>query len=90
MRRLLVLQVIVVILALVGAAGGSEMSQVQKPDARQAQDSVRSSPPDLTPYVRPVIPGDRLETPARPQHESPPTSRPPEVDAPNTPVPPNK
>lgn len=27
--------------------------------AAQAQESARSAPPDLTPYVRPVIPADR-------------------------------
>ena len=94
MRRLLVFQVTAVILALMDAArpAGSAMSQAQRPDARQdqARDSVRSSPPDLTPYVRPVIPEDRLATPVRPQ--APPTSQPPEIVPPNPrgPVPPNK
>jgi hypothetical protein len=41
------------------------MGQGPKPETPRAQDREpgRSSPPDLTPYVRPVIPEDRMRTP---------------------------
>jgi hypothetical protein len=55
------------LLALVGLRGsatGDARSEAQHvPD----QSSTRSSPPDLTHYVRPVIPEDRIWSPSRTQ-----------------------
>ena len=41
------------------------MGQGPKPETPRVpdHDSGRSSPPDMTPYVRPVIPEDRMRTP---------------------------
>jgi len=43
------------------------MGQEPKPPLPQglAQESAKSSPPDTTPYVRPVIPEDTMKTPSQ-------------------------
>lgn len=83
----------VVAVALSSAAGllSPAMSQTPKPEIPQAtgREPGRSSPPDTTPYVRPVIPEDCLRTPlpaqggadagATPTQHSRPMSKPPEV-----------
>src|SRR5262245_34060695 len=48
-------------LAICGAATGEE----SKP-AAPSRESARSFPPDTTPYVRPAIPEDRVNTPLTP------------------------
>jgi hypothetical protein len=55
------------VLAAADMLGGmrAAMSQEPKPAIAPApaQESPRSSPPDTTPYVRPVIPEDTMNTP---------------------------
>jgi hypothetical protein len=55
------------VLALADMAGGMRpaMSQEPKPaiPPAPAKESTRSSPPDTTSYVRPVIPEDSIKTP---------------------------
>jgi hypothetical protein len=60
-------QVTAMVLALTEIAGlkSPSIGQAVKPATPQSpdRDSGRSSPPDTTPYVRPVIPEDRMTTP---------------------------
>jgi hypothetical protein len=60
-------QVAAMVLALTEIAGPQSPSigQAAKPATPQRpdRDSGRSFPPDTTPYVRPVIPEDRMRTP---------------------------
>jgi hypothetical protein len=58
-------KVAAMVLMLAGIDGleSSVMGQAQKPEVQAPNlNSVRSSPPDTTPYVRPVIPEDRMST----------------------------
>jgi hypothetical protein len=72
-------RVATVMIALADIAGlrSAAMGQAQKPEASRApnQNSARSSPPDTTPYVRPVIPEDRIWAPS-PAHNRTNTSWP--------------
>jgi hypothetical protein len=57
---------VLVALAMTDIAGlGSRaVGQTEKPNVlARDHNSVRSSPPDTTPYVRPVIPQDLMKTP---------------------------
>jgi hypothetical protein len=66
-----------VVLAVTDIAGPGSFAQGQaeKPDEpARDRNSARSSPPDMTPYIRPVIPEDLMKTPS-PQREGD-TSRP--------------
>jgi hypothetical protein len=51
--------------SIAGASDGAAMEHAQKsmPTDSRDHNSARSSPPDITPYVRPVIPEDRESTP---------------------------
>jgi hypothetical protein len=59
--------VLAMVLAVADFGGllSSATGQGSKPETPQAPDrhSGRSSPPDTTPYVRPLIPEDRMTTP---------------------------
>jgi hypothetical protein len=59
--------VVAVVLAVADFGGllSPAMGQGSNPETPQAPDrnSGRSSPPDITPYVRPLIPEDRMTTP---------------------------
>jgi hypothetical protein len=55
--------------SIAGASGRAAMEHAQKSTPTDSRDhnSARSTPPDTTPYVRPVIPADRESTPLPPQ-----------------------
>jgi hypothetical protein len=83
MKFLIASQIAVTVAVMTGIVGleDSAMGEAQTSQAQQVSgaESARSSPPDTTPYVRPVIPADRLWTPpptqnstsTRPQFQSP-------------------
>jgi hypothetical protein len=85
--------VVAMVLAVTDIAGllTLAMGQPQKPETPQAPDheSPQSSPADTTPYVRPVIPEDRIRTPRSSPPDTTPYVRPviPE-DRIRTPLPP--
>ena len=56
----------IVVLAVTNIAGLGSFAkgQAQVPDEpARDHNSARSSPPDMTPYIRPVIPEDLMKTP---------------------------
>jgi hypothetical protein len=85
--------VVAMVLAVTDIAGflTPAMGQPQKPETPQApdQESPQSSPPDTTPYVRPVIPADRMRTPRSSPPDTTPYVRPViPADRMRTPLPP--
>ena len=57
---------VVLAMTTIGGLGSRAAGQPEKPDLSARDDnSARSSPPDTTPYVRPVIPEDLMKTPVR-------------------------